>query len=340
MPLREQRLQNLLDELVNAGAAGVLIHYRDESGEWRGSSGLAELGTDRPVDPDGWFRVGSVTKTFTAAVVLSLVGDGQVALDDSCEVLLPGLVPDGHGITVRQLLNHTSGLYNYTDDMPDAAEIVRGHFDHWDPQRALRMAFAHEPLFEPGTAWSYSNTNYIVLGVLIESVTRGSYAEAVRTRVLDPLDLRRTIVPGDDVKLPDPHAHGYLSVDGELVDMAELNASQAWAAGEIVSTAADLNRFYAALLTGDLLQPSELQAMLTTVDNGGPDRGYGLGIGRHQLADGVVVWGHNGGIFGYLTNSFHSADGSRQFTLSYTGTDAAPPDTDELVTALFESGLD
>jgi D-alanyl-D-alanine carboxypeptidase len=331
-------MQKILDGLVEAGAAGVVLHYRDETGEWRGSSGVAQLGTDRPVDPDGWFRIGSVTKTFTAAVVLSLVADRLMALDDSCETLLPGAVPGGAGITVRQLLNHTSGLYNYTDDFPDPAEIARARYDHWDPERALGMAFAHEPLFDPGTTWSYSNTNYILLGVLIEKLTGDSYAKAVTTRVLDRLALRQTIVPAGEVRLPEPHAHGYMPVDGQLVDMAELNASQAWAAGEIVSTAGDLNRFYAGLLAGSLLGPAELQEMLTTVDNGG--HGYGLGIGRHRLADGTVVWGHNGGIFGYLTNSFHSQDGSRQFSLSYTGTDAAPPDTDELVITLFDRGLD
>jgi D-alanyl-D-alanine carboxypeptidase len=145
-----RRLQQLLDELVDAGAAGVLMHYHDQDGQWRGSRGVAELGTDRPVDPDGWFRIGSVTKTFTAAVVLSLVRDGLVTLDDTCEQWLPGLVPGASGITVLQLLNHTSGLYNYTEDLPDPRQIVLDRYKHWEPKQAIEMATAHAPVFEPG----------------------------------------------------------------------------------------------------------------------------------------------------------------------------------------------
>jgi D-alanyl-D-alanine carboxypeptidase len=336
MPLREQHLQNVLDSLVAAGAAGVLMHYRDEHGRWSGASGVAEIGTGRPVDPDGWFRIGSVTKTFTAAVVLSLVGDGVLRLDDSCERWLPGLVPGGDGIVVRQLLNHTSGLYNYTDDLPEPKQLVLDRYKHWEPQRAIGMATAHDPLFAPGSSWSYSNTNYILLGLLIEAATGRSYAEAIRARVLEPLGLQQTIVPRDEVTLPEPHAHGYLPVDGERVDLVEFNASQAWAAGEIVSTAGDLDRFYAALLTGDLLRPTELQALLTTVPTDTADGAYGLGISRVALPGGSMLWGHTGTIFGYLTCSYHSADVTRQVTLSYTGTDAAPPGPDDLLASLFD----
>jgi D-alanyl-D-alanine carboxypeptidase len=133
-----QRLQQLLDELIDAGAAGVVMRYHDQDGQWRGSSGVAELGTDRPVDPDGWFRIGSVTKTFTAAVVLSLVSDGAVTLDDTCEQWLAGLVPGGDGITVRQLLNHTSGLYNYTEDFPEPKQIVLDRYKHWNRNKPSR----------------------------------------------------------------------------------------------------------------------------------------------------------------------------------------------------------
>jgi D-alanyl-D-alanine carboxypeptidase len=235
---------------------------------------------------------------------------------------------------VRQLLNHTSGLYNYTDDLPDSAGILRDRFEHWEPQRALALAFAHEPLFAPGADWSYSNTNYTLLGLMIEAATDSSYAAALRARVLKPLDLRQTIVPGDEVQLPEPHAHGYLVVDDRLVDLAELNPSQAWAAGELVSTAADLNKFFAAVLTGKLLGPAQLDEMLTTVGD------YGLGIARRELADGTVVWGHNGGIFGYLTSSFHTRDAGRQCTLSRTTADAASPEGDDLVAEIFLSALD
>ncbi|WP_328322411.1 beta-lactamase family protein [Kribbella sp. NBC_00382] len=327
-------MQRILDRLVEAGATGVLMHYRGQGREWRGSAGIADLESRQPVDPDGWFRIGSVTKTFTATVVLSLVAEGLVDLDQPIEHWLPGVVPSGDGISVRRLLNHTSGLYNYTNDLPDSARIVRERFDHWEPQRALGLAFAHEPLFAPGAEWSYSNTNYTLLGLLIEAVTGGSYAAAVRARVLEPLDLGRTKVPGDEPELPEPHAHGYLLVDDESVDLDELNPSQAWAAGGLISTAADLNKFFAELLAGELLPPEQLESMLTTVGD------YGLGIGRRQLADGTVLWGHNGGIFGYLTSSFHSRGADRQCTMSRTTVDAGSPDGDDLVAEIFLSGLD
>jgi D-alanyl-D-alanine carboxypeptidase len=280
-----QRLQQLLDELIDARAAGVVMHYHDQDGQWRGSSGVAELGTDRPVDPNGWFRIGSVTKTFTAAVVLSLVSDGVVTLDDTCEQWLPGLVPGGDGIIVRQLLNHTSGLYNYTEDFPEPKQIVLDRYKHWEPKQAIEMATAHAPVFEPGTSWAYSNTNYILLGLLIEAATGSPYAAELKARVLAPLALTRTFAPGDEVTLPEPHAHGYFPADPELVDITDLNASQAWAAGELVSTADDLNRFYAGLLSGALLGRAELKQMLTITDN----EHYGLGIERVLLPSGLVL---------------------------------------------------
>lgn len=328
-------MQQLLDELVDAGAVSMLMHYQDGREEWRGSSGVAELGSDRPVDPDGWFRIGSVTKTFTSATVLTLVADGLVTLDDTCELWLPGLVPDGEGIKLRQLLNHTAGLYNYTDDLDALTGIVRERFVHWDPLRAVGMAVAHEPLFAPGTSRSYSNTNYIVAGLIIEAATGNSYASEVRSRILEPLELHQTQVPGDEVSLPEPHAHGYMRVDGELVDMTELNASMAWAAGGIVSRAADLNTFYSALLTGKLLRPEELAALLTTVPTDQPNKTAGLGIGRTELPDGQVIWGHVGGIFGYLTVSYHSADATKQVTLSYTSAGSDDVEVDDLLARVF-----
>jgi D-alanyl-D-alanine carboxypeptidase len=335
MAPREQHLQNVLDSLVAESAAGALMHYQDEDGPWRGASGVAELGTHHPVDPAGWFRVGSVTKTFTATVVLQLIGEGILSLDDKIDRWLPGLVPGGDGITLHQLLNHTSGLYNYTEELPDVAGIVRDRFEHWDPLRAVRIATDHDPLFEPGTTWSYSNTNYILLGLIIEAATGRSYATQVEDRILSPLDLRHTRLPGDDVTLAEPHAHGYLSVDGELVDISDFNASQAWSAGIIVSTAADLNRFYAALLTGELLRPTELRALRTTVPTDAANHAAGLGISRFSLPN-LALWGHSGGIPGYRTWSYHSADATHQVTVSLTTTtDTSPPQPYDLLVSLF-----
>ncbi len=319
---REQRLQKFLDSLVADGSAGALMHYQDAHGPWVGTSGFAELGTSIPVDPAGSFRIGSVTKTFTATVVLQLVGEGVLALEDRVDRWLPGVLPVADAVTLRQLLNHTSGLYNYTEDLPDTAGIVRDRFVHWDRARSISIAAEHPLAFEP----AYSNTNYIVLGLIIEAATGRSYESEVSTRILQPLSLDQTLIPGDDPILPEPHAHGYLTLDDQLIDISDFNASQAWAAGEFVSTASDLNRFYAALLTGKLLRPTELDALLAD----------SLGIG-HVTLPNLDLYGHPGGIFGYRTWSYHSADAIHQLTLSLTTTreDTPPPQTDELLAAVF-----
>jgi D-alanyl-D-alanine carboxypeptidase len=323
-------MQTYLDSLVTDGAAGVLLDYRSGDQTWIGSSGGAQLGTDRPVDPEGWFRAGSITKTFTSVVVLQLVGERKLRLDELVGQWVPG-VPDA--ISLRQLLNHTSGLYNYTDDLPADRHLLDRYL-HRDPAEALQTGLSKPRLFDPGVSWSYSNTNYIVLGLLIEAVTGKAYGDEVRTRILQPLGLDRTLVPGDDADLPEPHAHPYLEVEGDPVDLARFNASQAWAAGEIVSTAADLNRFYAAVLGGELLEEPEQEAMLTVVPVD-DSFGYALGIERRRLPDGEVVWGHTGGIFGYQTFSYHAADLSRQLTLSYTGTTLTTPETGQVLADLL-----
>lgn len=331
-----RHLQKFLDSLVADGAAGALLHYQDADGPWVGVSGVAEIGTAVPVDPAGSFRIGSVTKTFTATVVLQLVGEGVLSLDDRLDRWLPGVVPAGKTINVRQLLNHTSGVYNYTQDLPDTAGIIRDRFMQWDPQRVIGIAAVQPLAFEPGTTHSYSNTNYTLLGLIIEAATGNSFATEIKTRILQPLDLQQTVIPGNVSTLPEPHAHGYLTVDDQLVDISDFNASQAGAAGEFVSTASDLNRFYAALLTGKLLRPAELQAMQTTIPTDEDFHASGLGLSRITLPD-LTLWGHAGGIFGYRTWSYHSADAIHQLTLSLSTTtdDTPPPPTNNLLADAF-----
>jgi D-alanyl-D-alanine carboxypeptidase len=306
----------------------VLLHFRSGGTSWIGSSGVAELGSDLPPDPEGSFRVGSVTKTFTAVVVLQLVGEGRLRLDEPVGRWVPGMP---NAISLRQLLNHTSGLYNYTDDLPDPAGLVRDRYLHHEPSEAVQVGLDKPRLFEPGSSWSYSNTNYIVLGLVIEAVTGNSYADEVDERILRPLALPFTFVPGDEVWLPEPHAHPYLTIGDDVIDTAKYNTSQAWSAGAVVSTAPDLNRFYTAVMDGELLEEAEQQAMMAAVpvDDG---YSYGLGIER-RLVNGHTLWGHTGGIFGYLTLSYHSDD--VQLTLSYTGTSPETPETSQLLAGLL-----
>jgi D-alanyl-D-alanine carboxypeptidase len=317
-------MQSVLDDLVAKGAVGVLLQLRTPDAAWTGSSGVAELGTDLPVDPSGWFRAGSITKTFTAVAVLQL----GLELDAPITEWVPDVPSD---ITLRQLLNHTSGLHNYTDDLPDVPELVRDRFLHVDPLVSLTTAVAKSRLFEAGSSWSYSNTNYVALGLLIEAVTGNAYADEVRDRILRPLGLEQTLLPGDDLELPEPHAHPCLRLDGELVDMARVNASQAWAAGAIVTTAADLNTFYAKLLAGELLGSAE-QAELQTVVEVEEGYGYGLGLERRVVGD-HVLWGHGGGIYGYQTLSYHSSDIG--LTLSCTAATPEGVETGHLLAGLL-----
>ncbi|BCJ66144.1 serine hydrolase domain-containing protein [Polymorphospora rubra] len=312
-----------------------MAEFRVGDRVWHGSSGSAELRGTLPVDAGGWFRIGSVTKTFTATVILQLVGERRIRLDDPVERWLPGLVPDGDGITLRQLLDFTSGLHNYTDDL-DLAEVARDRFRRWTPQEIVARATRHAPRFAPGTSRAYCNTSYILLGMVIAKVTGATYDTEVERRVLRPLGIRRTLVPGAADVLPEPHAHGYLVIGGRPLDVAAYDASHAGAAGGMVSTAGDLNRFFRALLTGELLRPAEMRLMQTVVPTTAPTVGGGLGIARVTLPNGAAVWGKDGGTFGYYTFSFHTAQAYRQLTVSVTDLTGARTRTHELLAGIAE----
>ncbi|MGH8880687.1 MAG: serine hydrolase domain-containing protein, partial [Stackebrandtia sp.] len=252
--------------------------------------------------PNGHFRIGSVTKTFVATVIAQLVDEGELGWDEPIDERLPGVVPDGRHITVRQLLNHTSGLYDYMHEDGYSTNRWRGpaRFDHYEPSELLTVAFAHNPYFAPGEGWHYSNTNYLVLGELIAGITGAPYGEAVRQRVLEPLRLIDTTVPGDDPTVPEPHAHGYTTVDGRVRDATEMNPSLDGAAGEMISTTADLERFFTALLSAELTSADSLSQMRAMVDTATPFD-YGLGLQNFGLPCGREVTGHSGELLGYTT---------------------------------------
>jgi D-alanyl-D-alanine carboxypeptidase len=326
-------LQHTLDVLTHQdGFPGALVEVRNEHGRrWTGRSGVAELGSRRPVPLGARFRIGSTTKPFVAAVVLQLVAAGRVRLDAPIERYLPGLIRghgnDGHAITVRELLQHTSGLPDDVADLPLLGEaFLRLRFHHYPPRQLLALALRHPPVATPGRTWSYSNTNYIVLGLLIERVTGHPYGREIDRRILRPLHLDHTLVPGDSPEIPGPHAHGYLPVDQDgqtrLVDITRINPSWSWAGEEMISTTGDLNRFLAALLGGRLLPAAQLARMTQSVPAIGdwdqyPGARYGLGLEQIPLACGGAAWGHGGDIHGYSTRAWSTLDG-RQVTMSLT----------------------
>jgi D-alanyl-D-alanine carboxypeptidase len=314
-------LQPQVDAITDAGATAALAEFRTSGSRWSGASGVRDLVTSRPAQPNGRFRIGSVTKTFVSTVMLQLSAEGSVDLDAPIERYLPGLIPGGQNITVRQLLNHTSGIYSYTDALIPATPegFLRIRFNRYTPRGLVAIAAAHPPYFPPGTGWHYSNTNYVLAGLIIERVTGRPYGEAVTRRVIRPLGLHDTSVPGTRTAIAGPHAHGYLLVgtepDQRPVDTSELNPAIAFSAGEMISSTKDLNTFFAALLRGRLLPPAQLAQMKTTI-NLGPGSGYGLGIERDELPCGVTLWGHGGGIPGYATITEHTADGGTQLSSS------------------------
>jgi D-alanyl-D-alanine carboxypeptidase len=321
--LPRRQLQQLLDELVAAGAPGAIGLARHDDQTWRGASGLANLRTQRPIRPGDRYKIASLTKTFVASVALQLVGERRLRWGDSVERWLPGLVPNGDNITIRQLLQHTSGLFDYVEDPRVFEPYLQGDLDFvWRPRQLVAIATEHPPRFAPGTSWSYTNTGYVLLGLIIEKATGTSLRQQLKARIFGPLHLRHTSFPITNPRIAGPHAHGYLlgaGPGGAPLDVTGLSPSWAWATGNIVSTVQDVARFYRALLRGRLLPPRLLRAMRTTVDTGQGFR-YGLGLAAVPLPCGGTVWGHQGGLAGYDNWALASRNGDDQAVMMINAT--------------------
>ncbi|MFI9202802.1 serine hydrolase domain-containing protein [Streptomyces sp. NPDC053048] len=304
-----------------------------EKGIWNGTAGMADLGTQRKRASEDRFRIGSVSKVFSSVVLLQMEAEGKLDLDDTVEKHLPGVVRgngnDGSRITIRQLLNHTSGLFNYTDDEGFSRQIhedyPRHRFQSRKPAEMLAVGLSHPPVFEPGKAWHYSNTNYILAGMITEKVAGHRFADEVERRIVQPLQLRGTSLPGTTTRMPDPHGRAYSKLylddpNAKTYDTTEQNPSWLWSAGEIISTTGDLNRFYQALLGGKLLPGRQQKELLTTVPTGIPEAGdYGLGIHRVVLPCGLPVWYHDGDIHGSKTLATSTEDGRHTAAFNING---------------------
>lgn len=310
-------LQQDVDALVRSGAPGVVLRTDTGNHTVNLTAGVADVRTGRRMRASDRFRVASVAKTYTATVLLQLVGEGRLRLGDTVERWLPGLVPAGNRITVRQLLNHTSGLADFEYDPAILAPYLAGDLSHpWSPRELVRVAVAHKPLFAPGKGESYSSTNYVLAGLIIETRTGNSLGNELSKRIFKPLGLRATSFPTTS-RMTGPHAHGYLVIQKPpATDVTGLYPFP-WAAGAIISNAADTARFYRALLGGELLRPAELRAMKQThaqahVDI--PGQRYGLGLTRYRLGCGIA-WGHAGSFPGYYVYNLTSSGGERQAVL-------------------------
>ncbi|MGK5630648.1 serine hydrolase domain-containing protein, partial [Streptomyces sp. URMC 123] len=320
-PQPSDPVRRALDQVLADGIVGAQVRVVRDGRVRTVRAGSATLNGHRPVPENGRFRIGSVTKTFVATVLLRLAAEGALDLDAPVARYLPGLLPaDRNAITVRMVLHHSSGLANYVDALPTQGEaFLRDRFRHHDPRRLIALAAARPPLFPPGGGWEYSDTNYLVAGELIRAVTGRSWETAVTERIIRPLGLHATRAPGDDPHVRGPHARGYLTVgEGDArraVDITELNPTIAGAAGAMTSSVADLDRFLTALVSGELL-PADALAELTRDEPG--SHGYGLGITRFDTSCGVTAWGHGGEIHGYLALAATTRGGDRRLAWSLT----------------------
>jgi D-alanyl-D-alanine carboxypeptidase len=313
-------LRRLLDQIVAAGAPGAAALVRDEHGVQQAASGLADLRTGRPMRPKLNYRVASVTKPFVATVVLQQVAEGRLSLSDTVERWLPGILPYGGQVSIRQLLNNTSGVPEYLlVPLLELYESKQGRFRSWTPRELVALVAGQSPLFPPGTTYSYSNTNYVLAGLIVEAATGRTLGQELKRRIIRPLGLGDTFFPVNRPDIPGRNARGYSLplgdqgpvLDGPLLDFTVYNPSLAWAAGNVVSDLGDLTRFFRALLGGRLLPRGLLTEMTTTVPIG-QGAGYGLGLLVVETPCGRLI-GHDGGIPGFITIVLGTQDGRRQF---------------------------
>jgi D-alanyl-D-alanine carboxypeptidase len=334
-------LDRALQHLVDSGATAVVAVLDStvvDDGDDRAARvlGAARLDPYRAAQASDATRVGSITKTFVSTAVLQLVAAGRIGLDEPIGRRLPGVVPNGKAITVRMLLQHTSGLFNYTEDEAFLPDVIAHPYRAVTPRQVLAVAFAHPPNFAPGAAWSYSNTNYVVLGLLLEKVTGQPVQTVLDRQIIAPLGLRNTYLALDG-RWRGPHLHGYappgLVGNPDYVDLSRWNPSWGGAAGAMVSNPTDLARFYRALMSGRLLPTAQLRQLTATVGTGIPGLRYGLGLFSLDTACGRV-WGHDGGIPGYLTQAFTDRTGTRSAVLEL------PTEPDGAIAAGYDAAIE
>ena len=295
-------------------APGVVAAVQTPRYTWVGALGVADRASGESMTPDMHHRIGSVTKTFTATLLLQAAEEGLLSLDDTIDQYVKG-VPNGDKITLRQMADMTSGIASYTADEQWANELLSDPHRVWKPEELAQIGIKDSPLFDPGTEWFYSNTNYTLLGLVLEKVTDKPIGQLYREQIIEPLDLKNTSFPDpSDSSIPEPHAQGYTlqgqSSGGKPIDSTDWSPSEAWTAGQMISTVDDLLVYGRALGTGKgLLSPEKQAERLGSFVSDVPplnkpplkgDLAYGIGLGKDH---GWV--GHNGEIPGYNTYLFY-----------------------------------
>lgn len=288
--LPTMKMQELIDSAVqNSGVPGVIVAVETPAGKWIGVSGKSDLSTGEPMLPEMQIRLASITKMFTATLVMKLVEDKMLSLDDSIEKWLPGIIPNGNNITVRMLLNHTSGLFDHESAPEFWDRLLSKPQSDWSHEDVINIVKSHNPLFGPGMSWSYCNAGYYILGMIIEAVTKSTVEEEIQKRFFTPLGMTRTSLSRNGTTT-NPYAHGYSWVPtaSEIVDTSNWNLSWDWTAGSSVSTAGDMLKWTRALFGGQVVNDETLQNMLTPLP---PSTHYGYGI---IITDQPGAFSHDG----------------------------------------------
>jgi D-alanyl-D-alanine carboxypeptidase len=321
-----ETVDSVLEKTTTPGAV-VLLRQGDE--EFLAAYGTREYGGGEPVTVDDHFRIGSNTKTMTGTVVLQLVDEGLIALDDPISVYFPNL-PNGESITIANLLEMRSSLASYSSLIPFNRTLDEEPERVWEPEELVDLGLAEPPVGEPGQQFDYSNTNTVLLGMLIEQITGNPVEDEFRTRIFEPLGLEDTVMPAkDDASIPEPHPHGYLwgtnestaddpalpedvqeaalAGDIEPNDVTDDNPSWGWTAGAGISTARDLATYVEALVNGGLLSDELQQERLDSIQPADPDNpsGAGYGLGIAQLGP---LLGHDGSLPGFQSVMGHDPE--------------------------------
>lgn len=332
-PAVESGLQQVVDQAIakpDIVLPGAIVHYRDPGyAAWTGSAGVGDVSAKTPMGAQDQIRAGSVLKTFLSTITLQHVEEGTLSLDQPLTALLPTTVTDrvanAEQITLRMLLNHTSGIPEWVTPDVDAA-VAADPARIWSEDEIISLSARVPPWFPPGTSWRYSNTNYTLVGLILDRAGGKSWREQVRERVFAPLGLTSSHLPEPgDHQLTGPVAHGYQPVNGSLIDLTATDSSMAGAAGgnALLTTTQDLARFLDALLAGRLFRhPETLAAMKTMVEapnEAGLPHRYGLGLESYDLPSGVSVLGNSGGAAGY-TVMMYQLTGTQTILVTATNT--------------------
>lgn len=308
-----ERLETNLDATRVTDVPGAAVAIVSPFGSWFGASGVANVEDNIPLEPDDRFEIGSITKTFVATTVLQLVEEGVLTLADTLTDWLPEAVttniPNAAEITLEQLLQHTSGVADYVDILFTQAATNPAVFTQdWQPEQLVELIDGIEPFSEPGEAFDYSNTNFLLLGIVIEAATNNNIAAEIRNRIIEPLELDNTFF-AEEEEIPGGYVSGYWDFDGDgtLDNINIANLSWAWSSGAMVSNTEDLDTFARNLFTGDLLQPETLEMMLNTIPATGNDNysSYGLGVGTIESPNRFWLI-HRGQTLGYRSNMWYS----------------------------------